>query len=163
MSENYDVEKFKDISDSFFKRHMEELGKAYKATWRAWIQPMADIHYNSNVGYDQPTGIKHYLYGFSAVALFILLVACINYMNLATARATKRAKEVGMRKILGSGRARLIMQFMGEAVFFSLVALVFGYILVQLALTQTPVNGLMDNSIVVKDLFEPHLILARAV
>ena len=159
MPENYDIQKFKDISDSFYKRHMEDLGKAYKATWRAWIQPMADIHYNSDVGYDQPTGIKHYLYGFSAVAVFILLVACINYMNLATARASKRAKEVGMRKILGSGRMRLIMQFMGEAVFFSLVALVFGYILVQLALTQTPINELLDNSIVLKDLLKPHLLL----
>jgi putative ABC transport system permease protein len=159
MSENYDINKFKDISDSFYKRHMEDLGKAYKATWRAWIQPLASIHYNSDVGYDQPTGIKHYLYGFTAVAIFILLVACINYMNLATARATKRAKEVGMRKILGSGRARLIIQFMGEAIFFSIVALVFGYILVLLALTQTPVNGLLDNSILLNDLYEPHLIL----
>ena len=159
MPENYDTRKFKDISDSFYKRHMEDLGKAYKATWRAWIQPLADIHYNSDVGYDQPTGSKHYIYGFSAVAIFILLVACINYMNLATARASRRAKEVGMRKILGSGRTRLIIQFMGEAVFFSLVALVIGYILVQLALTQTPINELMDNSIVVKDLYNPQLLL----
>jgi putative ABC transport system permease protein len=159
MSENYDISKFKVISDSFYKRHMEDLGKAYKATWRAWIQPLASIHYNSDVGYDQPTGNKQYLYGFTAVAIFILLVACINYMNLATARATKRAKEVGMRKILGSGRARLVIQFMGEAIFFSLVALVFGYILVLLALTQTPINGLLDNSIVLKDFYEPHLIL----
>ncbi len=80
-------------------------------------------------------------------------------MNLATARASKRAKEVGMRKILGSGRTRLIIQFMGESIFFSLVALVFGYILVQLALTQTPVNELMDNAIVMKDLYNPKLLL----
>ncbi len=159
MQEDYDIRKFKDISDSFFERHMADLGKAYKATWRAWLQPLADIHYNSDVGYDQPTGIKHYLYGFTAVAIFILLVACINYMNLATARASKRAKEVGMRKILGSGRTRLILQFMGEAIFFSLVALVFGYILVQLALTQTPINELLGNSIALKDLNEPRLLL----
>ncbi len=159
MPEDYDISKFKDISDSFFKRHMEDLGKAYKATWRAWIQPLADIHYNSEVGYDQPTGIKHYLYGFSAVAVFILIVACINYMNLATARASKRAKEVGMRKILGSGRTRLIIQFMGEAIFFSLLALVIGYLLVVLLLTQTSINGLMDNSIALTDLYNPILIL----
>ncbi len=155
MSEDYDIQDFKGISDSFYERHMADLGKAYKATWRAWLQPLADVHYNSDVGFDSPTGNKYYLYGFIAVAVFILLVACINYMNLAIARATKRAKEVGMRKILGSGRARLILQFMGEAIFFSLVALVFGYILVLVALTQTPINELLDNSIVLKDLFEP--------
>ena len=159
MSEDYDIGKFKDISDTFFERYMKDLGRPYNATWRAWIQPLASIHYSSKVGFDLPTGNKHYLYGFIAVAFFILLVACINYMNLATARATKRAKEVGMRKILGSGRARLIFQFMGESVFFSLVALAIGYILAELALSQTPINGLLDNFIVLKDLYEPRLVI----
>ena len=62
-----------------------------------------------------PTGNRIYLYGCAAVALFILLVACINYMNLATARATRRARSVGIRKILGASRASLAMQFLGEA------------------------------------------------
>ena len=92
------------LSDSFYKRHMEEMGKAVNASWKAWIQPLTDIHYNSDFSGELPTGNKHYLYGFMAVAVFILLVACINYMNLATARATKRVKEVGIRKILGSGK-----------------------------------------------------------
>jgi putative ABC transport system permease protein len=158
MPEDYDIRDFKYISDSFFERHMADLGESYKATWRAWIQPLTYIHYNSDVGYDQPTGNKYYLYGFTAVAAFILLVACINYMNLAIARAAKRTKEVGMRKILGSGRTRLTLQFTGEAIFFSLVALIFGYILVQVALTQTPINELLDNSIALKDLSEPRLL-----
>ncbi len=159
MSGNYDIRKFNDISDSFYKHHMEDIGKFLKATWRAWLQPLASIHYNSKVGFDLPTGNKNYLYGLAAVAFFILFVACINYMNLATARAVKRTKEVGMRKILGSGRARLIIQFMGEAIFFSLIALVIGYILVEVALSQTPINELLDNSIVLKNLYEPRLVL----
>ena len=158
MPEDYDIRKYEDISDTFFERYMKDLGKPYKATWRAWIQPLADIHYNSDVEFDQPTGIKHYLYGFFAVTIFILLIACINYMNLATARASKRAKEVGMRKILGSGRARLIFQFMGESVFFSLIALLIGYILVEVIMSQTPINGLLDNSIVLSDLYELRLL-----
>ncbi len=158
MSEDYNIQDFKEISDSFYKRHMEDLLKQVNITWRAWLQPMADIHYNSNVGADEPTGNKMYLYGFTAVAIFILLVACINYMNLATARAARRAKEVGMRKILGSGRARLIFQFLSEAIFYSLIAMVFGYVLVLVALTQTPISALLDNSIALKDLFEPQVM-----
>lgn len=163
MREDYDIQNFKEISDTFFNRHMEELLRQSKITWRAWLQPMADIHYNSDVGYDEPTGNKMYLYGFGAVAIFILLVACINYMNLATARATKRAKEVGMQKILGSGRTRLILQFMGEAVFFSLVALLFGYILIQVALTMTPINELLDNSIALKSLTDPQVLAGMLI
>ena len=67
-------------------------------------------------------GNRYYLYGFIAVAVFTLLVACINYMNLATARAAKRAKEVGMRKILGSSRKALIAQFLAESVLLAVVA-----------------------------------------
>lgn len=121
MPEDYNVSDFKDISSSFYNRHMEESGKAIHGGslgWRAWLQPLEGIHYNSNVGFDLPTGNKMYLYGFAAVAIFIMLVACINYMNLATARASKRAKEVGLRKILGSGRLRLMLQFIGESIFF---------------------------------------------
>lgn len=147
MPEDYDVRNFKKISDSLYERHMSDLGKRLKATWRAWIQPLADIHYNSDVGYDEPTGNKHYLYGFTAVAIFILLVASVNYMNLATARVARRAKEVGMRKIMGSGRTRLVIQFLGEAIFFSFVAMVFGYVLVQVTLTITPINELLGKSL----------------
>ncbi len=158
LPEDYNIEDFKEISDSFFKRHMEEMLKQVKITWRAWLQPMEEIHYNSDVGFDEPTGNKHYLYGFTAVAIFILIVACINYMNLATARATKRAKEIGMRKILGAGRPRLIMQFLGESIFFSLLAMAVGFALVQLAMALTPINGLLDNSIATKDLADPFLL-----
>ena len=84
------------------------------------------IHLHSDIGYDRPTGNSIYLYGCAAVALFILVVACINYVNLATARATRRAHSVGIRKILGASRLSLGMQFLGEAVLFSLAAEVLG-------------------------------------
>jgi putative ABC transport system permease protein len=158
MPEDYDIRDFKYISDTFFKRHMADLGEAYKATWRAWIQPLSKIHYNSDVGYDQPTGNKMYLYGFAAVGIFILLVACINYMNLATARAARRAKEVGMRKILGSGRTRLVLQFLGEAVIFSLIALVIGIFLVEVILELTPISELLEKSLSLDLLNEPTLL-----
>ncbi len=98
MSEGYDREDFKTVSEAFYDKHMAELGKARNMSWRAWLQPLADIHLKSDVDNDLPTGNMFYLYGFATVAVFILLVACINYMNLATARAARRAKEIGMRK-----------------------------------------------------------------
>lgn len=113
MDDDYDIRNFKDISDSFNKKNMEIVLRGSNVTWKAWLQPLADIHYYSDVDIDETTGNLTYLYGFTAVAIFILLVACINYMNLATARAAKRAKEIGMHKILGSGRVRLIFRFMG--------------------------------------------------
>ena len=138
MPEGYNVQDFRNISDSFYERNMAEMLKSINTTWRMWLQPLADIHFQSEVGYDQPTGNKFYIYGFIAVAIFILLVACINYMNLATARATRRAKEVGMRKILGAGRRRLMCQFLVESIFFSLISLLFGLVLVEVALSLTP-------------------------
>ncbi|MGD9158062.1 MAG: FtsX-like permease family protein [Desulfobacteraceae bacterium] len=163
MDEDYDIRDFKDISDSFNKRNMEHFLRGSNVTWKAWLQPLADIHHYSDVDIDEPTGNLTYLYGFTAVAIFIILIACINYMNLATARAAKRAEEIGMQKILGSGRARLIFRFMGEAVFFSIIALIFGYILLEIALTMTPINGLLDNSIALKDLTDPYVLAGMLV
>jgi putative ABC transport system permease protein len=99
------------------------------------------------VGYDEPTGNPIYLYGCAAVALFILIVACINYMNLATARAMRRAHSVGIRKILGASRLTLGLQFMGEAVLFSLLAVIIGVVIVEVVLRFTNINSLMGQQV----------------
>lgn len=158
MSENYNIEDFKRITEEFYTRHMEAQGKTLNWTWRSWLQPLQDIHLYSDIAYDEPTGNLYALYGFAAVAVFILLVACINYMNLATARYARRAREVGMRKILGAGRGQLISQFLSEALCFTLVSMVLGCILVELALTLTPVNTLLDTQLAFNLGDEPALL-----
>lgn len=158
LSEDYDIHDFKDISDSFYEKYMAETGKAFNGTWNCWLQPLKDIHFNSRLVYDEPAGNRIYIYGFFAVAVFILLVACINYMNLATARAAKRAKEVGMRKILGSGRSRLMFQFIGESLFFSIISLFLGLVLVEVVLKLTPLNQLMGKNISLNLTSEPLLL-----
>ena len=93
--------------------------------WNFVFQPMTDIHLGSqNIGNRLGTlGNSRDLYIFSVVALFLLLIACINFMNLATARSANRAKEVGVRKVLGSVRRNLMGQFMTEALLQSFLAM----------------------------------------
>jgi putative ABC transport system permease protein len=89
------------------------------------LQPLENIHLNTSIKWDLPTtGNKQYLHIFSGVALFVLLIACINFINLSTARAPLRAREIGIRKVVGSSRRQLLLQLFGESAMTSLTALV---------------------------------------
>jgi putative ABC transport system permease protein len=97
------------------------------------LQPMIDIHLFSNLGHDlRNRGDIKYVWIFSALAVFVLLIAGVNFMNLSTARSANRAKEVGLRKVVGAGRSQLIRQFFGESVLMALFALVTAFLLLEL-------------------------------
>ena len=99
------------------------------------LQPLTSIHLNSHLDYEvEPNGDITYVYIFSAIAIAILLIACINFVNLATARSEKRSKEVGVRKTLGSTRSHLVGQFMSESILMSIVAVVLAVGIVELLL-----------------------------
>jgi putative ABC transport system permease protein len=99
------------------------------------LQPLTAIHLHDNSSSEfEPGGDIRYIYIFSAVAIFMLLIACINFINLSTASATKRAKEVGVRKLMGSRKQDLIKQFLLESLLITAIALGISAILVQLAL-----------------------------
>jgi len=92
------------------------------------LQPLTDIHLYSNTKYEmEPNGDIKYVYIFSALALFILLLACINFTNLSTAQAAKRSREVGIRKVMGSVKNQLVFQFLTESVLLTLLAMVVAY------------------------------------
>ena len=100
-----------------------------------FLQPLTDIHLHSDFPFDlSPSGDVRYVWMFGAVALFILLIACINFMNLSTAGATNRAREVGVRKSVGSSTASLIQQFLTESVLMTTISFVLALGLVRLAL-----------------------------
>ena len=99
------------------------------------LQPLTDIHLYSDLEAEiEANGDIRYVYIFSAIALFVLLIACVNFMNLSTARSAGRAKEVGIRKTLGSLRKQLIGQFLVEAVLVSFLALLLAILMAELAL-----------------------------
>jgi putative ABC transport system permease protein len=88
------------------------------------LMPVTQIHLHSSKTAELgPNGSVQYVYIFSAIAIFILLIACVNFMNLATARSSNRSKEVGVRKVLGSGRGNLIQQFLMESMIISFIAM----------------------------------------
>ncbi len=98
------------------------------------VMPLVDIHLYAYFGFGRQVGNIQYVYIFSLVALFVLLLACINFMNLSTARSANRAKEIGMRKVSGALRGTIAGQFLGESVIYSLTALVLAVGLVGLVL-----------------------------
>jgi putative ABC transport system permease protein len=116
----------------------EKLGKvltAMKGTIRLHLQPLTAIHLRSKLQWEfGGNGDILYIYIFAAIAVVILVIACINFMNLATARSARRAREVGMRKVVGACRRDLIWQFLGESTSTSLLALMVALVFVKLAL-----------------------------
>ncbi len=125
FKDDYNVANFKQLSEQFFEENMEPMARRLNldATVNFLLEPLARIHLRSSTTFDLPRGNIFYVYAFAAIAVFVMLVACINYMNLTTARSTKRAKEVGMRKVLGAFRAQLVVRFLGESFFYVLVSL----------------------------------------
>ena len=120
------------------------------------LQPLQDIHLYSDLGIEfEPNGDIKYVYIFSAIAIIILLIACINFMNLSTARSANRAREVGVRKVLGSNRSHLISQFLIESILLSFIAMV---IAVFFALLIVPVFNELANKEIEIPLSDPLFI-----
>ena len=119
--------------------------------WSYFIQPLTGIHLHSHLDYElEPNGDIAYVYIFSIIAIGILLVACINFVNLATARAANRAREVGIRKTVGSNRGQLIRQFLSETTIMSFFAVLLALLAVQLLLP-------LFNNITGKELAVPYI------
>ncbi len=126
--------------------------------FKYFLQPVEDIHLKSNLSVEvRPNSDITYVYLLIAVVAFILIISCINFINLATARSAERAKEVGVRKVLGSRRALLIRQFLTESNLISFIALVLSIGLTALVLTKF--NLLVEKELSLNVLTDPMVML----
>ena len=121
--------------NAYFKSQNKDYGVSGKNYLSIPVQPLTDVHLNAVVeGGLEPGGDYRYVYIFSIVALLILAIACANYVNLTTARAVERAREVGVRKVAGASRKQLFTQFIGESMLTVFAALLISLVLVRLFL-----------------------------
>jgi len=155
LPEGYNYKQLQEQIPAFIDRHLSTDdtdiggdGKPVSASdgTMLFLQPLTDIHLHSNLDSEIEANSRiEYVYIYGAIAFFILIIACINFMNLSTARSVKRAVEVGLRKVIGANRGSLIRQFIGESVVMALISLIFAILLVELMLPF--VNGFIGSNL----------------
>ena len=150
-------EKLKSMYDNYMASIFESIG--INVTYE--LVPVKDIHlYSTSPQEPRPTGSILYVTIFGVVAFFLLLIAVLNYVNLSTARSTKRAKEISLRKVVGSNRPALIWQFLLESVFLTLVSIVLGVVLIIVLLPW--LNTLSGKSFELNSLLSPVFLISLA-
>lgn len=156
--DGYDPKNFHDKFPAIFNKYFKSFGDQVGGTYTPILQPLAAIHFHSDLDADEATGNIAYVYAFTGIGVFIMLLACINYMNLSTAKSVKRAAEIAMKKTLGSGKGALVLSFLGESVFLSFISLFVAIGLVWFVLHATSFNALIDKNLTVDFLTNPGLI-----
>ena len=147
--------KFPDFINKYFN-------DAEKKNISLYLQPLTDIHLKSRLDYElEPNNNISYIYILSAIAAFLLIIASINFMNLATATSAARAKEIGVKKVVGVYRSQLIFQFISESIILSFISLIIALILVELLLPAF--NTFTNKDIVLSILLQPKYLLALIV
>jgi putative ABC transport system permease protein len=157
LKKDADIKPILEKFPGFYDKYMKSLGDQINGNFMLMAQPLARVHhYSSALGYDQPVGNIKYVYIFSFVAILILIIACINYMNLATARSSRRSKETGMRKIAGAQRSMLIRQFLIESIAIAVISTIIAVCLSWLLLPYF--NTLANKTLSISVLFTPLII-----
>lgn len=161
LPSKYDAKQLEKRFPAFLDKHYPTNANATSKPSQAtalFLQKLTDIHLRSHLDYEaEENGDIKRVYIFSAIALFILLIACINYMNLSTARSALRAREIGIRKVAGAQRKEIIAQFLSESVLVSLIAMLLAIVLCWISIPYfNKVSGLhMD----IRSLLQPAILI----
>ncbi len=159
LPENYNPEDMQPNFKSILEENVVPIFASIGITINYELQKITDIHLHSKIQDEaEGGGDISYIYIFSAIAVFMIIIACINYMNLATARSVRRAKEVGIRKVMGSQRKQLIYQFLSESLILGVVAMLLSLFLVFLLLPFF--NDVTGKYISFSYILQPNILLA---
>ncbi len=159
LADNTDYREFEQKLPGFVDKHMGEPLKSSGATLKCFLQPLTSIHLHSNLAAEiGVNGSITYVYIFTAIATLILIIACMNYINITTARAGVRSREVAVRKTFGAGRSNLIAQLIVETILFSLFAVLLAVLLIEIALPFF--NSLADRRLTFDALGQLYLLAA---
>ncbi len=131
----------------FYDRYMSDLGGHLGGNYQIQLARLDKIHFTENYDYDRPTGNRASLYIFSTIGMVILLLALINYVNMSTARGIKRAREISMRKVLGSPGNDIMSLIITESVVLSLLALFLAFVIVEVFLELSPLNSIVNKDL----------------
>jgi len=154
LPKDMDYKQFESKLSGMYDKYMAQIFERLGISVEYILEPITDIHLKStNPNEPEPTGSIAYVYIFGIVALFLILIAAMNYMNLATARSTKRAREVGLRKVVGSNRRSLIFQFLTESTVLTFIAVILSIILLILLLPHF--NQLAGKSFTIDVIYSP--------
>ncbi|MEX6686525.1 ABC transporter permease [Danxiaibacter flavus] len=160
LKSQVDAKQFGTKLNTFFDKQAGEEMKTFGFKNTLFLQPVKDIYLHSAIGNEiRPNGAITYLYILGSIAAFILVIACINFMNLSTARSEKRAREVAVKKVIGAGRRLLVWQLLGESFIMCIAALVIAIAFTSILLPYF--NALTHKNIRLAD--EPRLIVWIAI
>src|SRR5260221_2609811 len=158
MPEHYNPNDFERKFASIFNKYFKAFGDQVGGKYPPILEPLADIHFHSDLDSDEPHGNFGYLHGLKGIGVFIILLACINYMNLSTAKSVTRATEIAMKNTLGSGKRYLVVSLLAESVFVSFISLALAIVLVFVVLRLTSFNQLIDKNLAPDFLHNPLLL-----
>lgn len=130
-----------------FDKYMLEQSQRIKATIDIILEPLADIHFNSDLPQDFPSGNKTYVYIFGFVGLFIIVIASINYINMSTAFSVKRTKEIGLKKIFGAQQSTLRLQLISESVALTAIAFLISIVIVRFIINTDYLHQLLNANL----------------
>ncbi len=162
FKEGYDPQKFDSQFEVVYNKFYKAFGDKIEGNATPNLEPLADIHFHSTLEWDEPQGNLSFLYTFAFIGLFILILACINYTNLTTARAINRVGEVGIRKALGYGKNNLFFTIFLEAFLMAFCAVILAIVFCYALLELTTFNALINKNLSL-NLFQDPIIMPSIV
>ncbi|MCW5910494.1 MAG: ABC transporter permease [Cyclobacteriaceae bacterium] len=158
LQDNYNVQDFYDKFSAVYDTYFKEAGDEASGENIPILEQLADIHFYSHLQDGEQEGNLNYLYALAGIGFFIIVLACINYMNLSTAKAANRAAEIGVRKITGSSKRGLLLSTLSESLLLSLVSCILAILLVAVLLEGSSFNQLINKNLTLDFLNNPLLL-----